>query len=73
MLTELHAKSQITIPKELVDRLGLSEGDKLDIYEHDGLISIMPVAVYPNDYVEKTLEGRGRNKGKSGFRGTGYF
>jgi bifunctional DNA-binding transcriptional regulator/antitoxin component of YhaV-PrlF toxin-antitoxin module len=28
VLLELRAKSQITIPKELVDKLGLSEGDK---------------------------------------------
>ena len=56
MLAELRAKSQITIPKELVDRLGLSEGDKLDIYEQDGLICIMPVVVYPKGYVEKLLK-----------------
>lgn len=53
MLGELRAKSQITIPKELVDKLGLSEGDKLDIYEKDGAIHIMPVAVYPKQYLEQ--------------------
>ncbi|HHX93385.1 MAG TPA: AbrB/MazE/SpoVT family DNA-binding domain-containing protein, partial [Clostridiales bacterium] len=35
MLAELRPKSQITIPKELVEKLGLSEGDKLEIYEKD--------------------------------------
>ena len=31
MLAELRQKSQITIPKEIITKLGLSEGDKLDI------------------------------------------
>jgi AbrB family looped-hinge helix DNA binding protein len=53
MLAELRAKSQITIPQELVDWLGLSEGDKLDIYEQDGMLCIMPVAVYPKKYLEE--------------------
>jgi AbrB family looped-hinge helix DNA binding protein len=53
MLAELRAKSQITIPKELVDKLGLSEGDKLDIYEQDGILCIMPVVVYPKKYLDE--------------------
>ena len=53
MLAELRAKSQITIPKEMVDKLGLSEGDKLDISEKDGMIYIMPVVVYPKKYITK--------------------
>ena len=47
MITELRKKSQITIPKELVLELGLKEGDKLEIVEKDGIIQIIPVAVYP--------------------------
>ena len=53
MLLELRAKSQITIPKELVDKLGLSEGDKLEIYERDGIICIIPVVVYPKKYIDE--------------------
>ena len=53
MLAELRPKSQITIPKELVEKLGLSEGDKLEIYEKDGVICIMPVSVYPKKYLEE--------------------
>jgi len=53
MLAELRAKSQITIPKELVDKLGLSEGDLLEVYEKDGLICFMPVVVYPKKYLEE--------------------
>ena len=41
MLTELRTKSQITIPKDIVARLGLHEGDKLEIVEKDGTIQIM--------------------------------
>ncbi len=53
MLAEFRTKSQITIPKEIVAKLGLAEGDKLDIYEKDGMICIMPVVVYPKKYVEE--------------------
>lgn len=53
MLLELRTKSQITIPKELVDKLGLSRGDKLDISEKDGTICIVPVIVYPKKYLDE--------------------
>ena len=53
MLAELRTKSQITLPKEIVTSLGLSEGDKLEVYEHDGMICMMPVAVYPKGYVDQ--------------------
>ena len=55
MLAELRQKSQITIPKELVDKLGLAEGDKLEIYEQEGIICIMPVVVYPKGYVDRLI------------------
>ncbi len=51
MLAELRQKSQITIPKEIIVKLGLSEGDKLDIFEQDGTICMMPVVVYPKKYL----------------------
>lgn len=53
MLAELRQKSQITIPKEIVKKLGLEKGDKLDIIEKDGTIYIVPVAVYPKKYLEE--------------------
>ena len=53
MLAELRQKSQITIPKELVVKLGLSEGDKLEVFEKDGAICMMPVAVYPKKYLSE--------------------
>ena len=51
MLAELRAKSQVTIPKEVVTRLGIKEGDKLEITEKDGVIQLIPVVVYPKKYV----------------------
>lgn len=53
MLAELRQKAQITIPKEIIAKLGLSEGDKLDIFEKDGTICLMPVAVYPKKYLNE--------------------
>ena len=53
MLTVLRPKSQITIPSSIVASLGLKEGDQLDIYEDNGAILLMPVAVYPKPYVEQ--------------------
>lgn len=53
MLAELRQKSQITIPKEIVLKLGLSEGDKLDIFEKDGTIYMLPVVVYPKKYLDE--------------------
>lgn len=64
MLVEFRAKSQITIPKELVDKLGLSEGDKLEIYEKDGMICIMPVVVYPKKYLDELREEIAETKTK---------
>lgn len=52
MLVELRQKSQVTIPREIVRKLGLSEGDRLDVYEKDNAIYMMPVAVYPKTYVD---------------------
>ena len=53
MIAELRQKSQITIPKEIVTKLSLSTGDKLEVFEKDGLICLMPVVVYPKAYVEE--------------------
>ena len=49
----MRQKSQITIPKEIIAKLGLSEGDKLDIFEKDGSICIMPVVVYLKKYLNE--------------------
>ena len=53
MITELRAKSQITLPKSIVSSLGISEGDNLEIFEKDGMICIVPVVVYPKKYLDE--------------------
>lgn len=53
MLTELRAESQITIPESIVSSMKLNTGDKLEIFEKDGIIFLRPVAVYPEGYVDE--------------------
>lgn len=51
MLIDLKQKSQVTIPKDLVEKLKLKIGDKLDIVEKDGKLVITPVVIVPKDQV----------------------
>jgi bifunctional DNA-binding transcriptional regulator/antitoxin component of YhaV-PrlF toxin-antitoxin module len=44
MLAELFPKSQITLPDDIVAKIGLSTGDMLDISEKEGIVLITPVA-----------------------------
>jgi antitoxin component of MazEF toxin-antitoxin module len=53
VIAELRAKAQVTVPREIVSELGLRMGDKFDVSVHDGAIYMIPVAVYPKNYVEK--------------------
>lgn len=53
MLAEIRGRSQITIPAELIKKLGISEGDKFDIMEKDGGIFLCPVVVYPKEKITK--------------------
>lgn len=53
MLAELRGRSQITIPAEIIKKLGISEGDKFEIIEKDGGIFLCPVVVYPKEKIEK--------------------
>lgn len=53
MLAEIRGRSQITIPAELIKKLGISEGDKFDIVEKDGGIFLCPVVVYPKEKLTK--------------------
>lgn len=53
MLAEIRGRSQITIPAEIIKKLGISEGDKFDIMEKDGGIFLCPVIVYPKDKLLK--------------------
>jgi len=47
MLAELKDKSQVTIPKSIVNELGLKRGDMFDIVIENGVIKCIPVVVYP--------------------------
>ena len=52
MLAEMRGRSQITIPSEIIKKLGISKGDKFDIIEKDGGIFLCPVVVYPKEKME---------------------
>lgn len=56
IFAELRKKSQITIPKDIVVKLGLKEGDLLEIEERDGQINIIPVKIYPKKYIQELKE-----------------
>lgn len=64
MLAELRSKSQITIPKNLVEKLGLMEGDKFEILEDNGTIYLVPVEVYPKKYLDELREEISQVKAK---------
>ena len=51
MTVEMRSKSQVTIPREIVAQLSLSEGDKLEVHVKGGTIYLVPVAVYPKSYI----------------------
>ena len=56
MLAELKSKSQVTIPKEIVNKLNLSQGDLFEITEHQGNILLIPVKVYPQHVINELRE-----------------
>lgn len=53
MIIELRKKSQITLPKEIVNSLNLQEGDTLEVSIDNGCIKLEPVAVYSKEYIKK--------------------
>ena len=53
MLIEMRARSQITLPNEIIKSLGIAEGDKFEVIERDGGIFLCPVVVYPKAKLEK--------------------
>lgn len=71
MLAEIRGRSQITIPSEIIKKLGISEGDKFDIMEKDGGIFLCPVVVYPKEKIAKIAkllkESENETKNQSAF------
>lgn len=53
MLVELRSRSQITIPADILKKIGASEGDIFEVVEKDGGILLLPVVVYPKDKMER--------------------
>ena len=53
MLIEMRARSQITLPSEIIKSLGISEGDKFEVVERDGGVFLCPVVVYPKAKLEQ--------------------
>ena len=53
MLAEIRGRSQITIPSEIIKKMGISEGDKFEVIEKDGGIFLCPVVVYPKEKLLK--------------------
>lgn len=53
MLSELKAKSQVTIPSGIVKELGLSRGDMFEVIAEGGIIKLVPVVVYPKEKAEE--------------------
>lgn len=49
IITQLREKSQITIPKDLIEKLNLKIGDNIDITIVDNKIIISPVVIIPKD------------------------
>lgn len=45
MITQLRNRSQVTLPSDIVKKMKLKEGDKLDIIQEDDTIIIKPVLV----------------------------
>lgn len=53
MLAELKDKSQVTIPKSVVNELGLSRGDMFDVVVDNGAVMLVPVVIYPKAKAEE--------------------
>jgi len=56
MLVEMRARSQITLPNEIIKRMGISKGDTFEVMERDGGVFLCPVVVYPKSKLEKIAQ-----------------
>lgn len=53
MIIEMGKKQVLTLPKDLTKKLKLKDGAVLDAKIEDGCIKLIPVSVYPKEYIEK--------------------
>ncbi|MDR1299629.1 MAG: AbrB/MazE/SpoVT family DNA-binding domain-containing protein [Oscillospiraceae bacterium] len=58
----MRGRSQITLPFEIVKKLGISEGDKFEVMERDGGVFLCPVVVYPKAKIEEIAKIIKNNK-----------
>jgi AbrB family looped-hinge helix DNA binding protein len=58
----MRGRSQITLPFEIVKKLGISEGDKFEVMERDGGVFLCPVVVYPKAKMEELAKAIKDNK-----------
>ncbi len=56
MLTVLENSSKVTLPLEIIRKLGYVTGDQFDVIEKDGGIFLCPVTVYSEEKVQKIKE-----------------
>lgn len=56
MYAELRGKGQLTVPSEIVKKLGLSSGSVMEVSEKDGSIVLTPVIMCPRKDIEEALE-----------------
>jgi len=66
MLVEIRARSQITLPNEIIKNLGINEGDKFEVIERDGGVFLCPVVIYPKTKLEniaKIIKAHKKNPG----------
>lgn len=52
MLITLEAQNQVTIPDEIISRLRLQSGDQFEVVTQNGMIQLVPVAVYTSAAVD---------------------
>ena len=53
----LSPNRQLTVPKDLCDRLRIRAGDELDIFEHEGRVTLIKKRKGASDGVLRNLKG----------------
>ena len=54
---KVSAKRQVTIPKELCDQAGIQPGDRVEIFEYDGRVTVIKKEAGASSGVLKHLKG----------------